>query len=51
MYSGEVAVEHSRLPGLLEAARLLRIKGLWDSEQGRFGLQSNAINYMVAHQV
>ena len=33
MYSGEVAVEHARLPGLLEAARLLRIKGLWDSEQ------------------
>ena len=42
MYSGEVAVEHARLPGLLEAARLLRIKGLWDSEQ-----QQGIITYEI----
>ena len=49
MYSGEVAVEHARLPGLLEAARLLRIKGLWDSEQqqGSYGrdLRSHKENF------
>jgi hypothetical protein len=34
MYSGEVAVEQARLPRLLEAARMLKIKGLWDSGDG-----------------
>ena len=33
MYSGEVAVDQSRLPRLLEAARMLKIKGLWDSAE------------------
>ena len=33
MYAGEVAVEQEKLPKLLEAARILKIKGLWESEQ------------------
>ena len=33
MYAGEVSVDQERLPKLLEAARILRIKGLWDSDQ------------------
>ena len=37
MYSGEVAVEQSRLPRLLEAARLLKIKGLWDNGEAAGG--------------
>ena len=31
MYSGEVAVETDKLGKLLEAARILKIKGLWES--------------------
>lgn len=31
MYNGEVAIEQSRLQILLEAANILKIKGLWES--------------------
>ena len=34
MYAGEVAVEQARLSKLLEAARAMKIKGLWENGQG-----------------
>ena len=33
MYAGEVAVETDKLGKLLEAARILKIKGLWEVYQ------------------
>lgn len=32
MYSGEVAVDQEKLPKLLHAAKILKIKGLWESK-------------------
>lgn len=35
MYSGEVSVATDKLAVLLEAARILKIKGLWESSGGQ----------------